>query len=73
MYHINVIRLPTKQIHVAGTKGLFNNYVTLSCLYANFHWLIPDVQLSLQPLSVNVLHQLTDNTRSVQFLYEMIQ
>ena len=30
-------------------KGLFNDYVTLSCLCAKFHWLISHVQLSFQP------------------------
>ena len=39
---------------------LFNYYVTLSCLYATFHWLIYRVQLSVQPLSTNVL-RLTDS------------
>ena len=32
-------------------KGLLNNYVTLSCLYAEFPLLIFHVQLSFQPLS----------------------
>ena len=31
-----------KSVH---RKGLFNNYVMLSCLYAKFHWLISHVQL----------------------------
>ena len=42
-------------------KGLYNNYGTLSCLYVKFHWLISHVQLSFQPLSVNVLHRLMDS------------
>ena len=29
--------------------SLCNNYVTLSCLYAKFHWLISHVQLRFQP------------------------
>ena len=44
--------------------SFFNNSVTLSCLYAKFHWLISHVQLSFQPLSVNVLYRLAD-TRGV--------
>ena len=32
-------------------KGVFSN-LTLSCLYAKFHWLTSRVQLSFQPLSV---------------------
>ena len=48
----DVIKQKTKIIK----KGLFNNYVTLSCLYAKFRWLISRVQLSPQPLSVNVIH-----------------
>ena len=39
-------------------KDLFNNYVTLSCLYAKFRWL--NINLVPQPLSANVLRPPTD-------------
>ena len=39
---------------MTNIKGLVNNYVTLSCLYAKFHWFIFHVQLSFQPLPVKV-------------------
>ena len=35
-------------------EGLFNNYITLSCSYAIFRWLISHVQLSYQTLLINV-------------------
>ena len=38
-------------------------YVTISCLYVKFRWLISHVQRSFQPLSVNVLHRLTDSPK----------
>ena len=40
--------------------GLLDNYVTQSCLYAIFRWLISHVQLSFQSPSVNVRRQWTD-------------
>ena len=42
-------------------KGLVNDYVMLSCLYAKFRWLISHVQLSFQPQSVKVLRRLTES------------
>ena len=42
-------------------EGLLTNWVPLSCLYAKFRWLISHVQLSFQPLSVNVLRRLKDS------------
>ena len=42
--------------------GLYNNYITLSCLYAKFHWLISHVPLSFQPSLVNV-RRLRDSRR----------
>ena len=39
---------PYYLIIIQYCKGLFNNYVTLSCLYAKFRWLIFHVQLSFQ-------------------------
>ena len=47
-------------LHGVLVRGLFNNYLTLSCLYAQFRWLISHVQIRFQPLFVNVLHRLTD-------------
>ena len=47
-------------------RGLFNNYVMLSCLYPNFRWIISYIQLSFQPLSVNILCQrVTEGTRTL--------
>ena len=67
--------MPCRNIY---RKGLFSNYVTLSCLYGRFRWVISHVQLSYQSSSVNVLRRLTDSRgdmvpegpprkRSVQF------
>ena len=42
-------------------RGLLNNFVTLSWLYAKFRWLISRVQLTFQTPSLNVLHRLTDS------------
>ena len=47
-------------VNLSIYKSLFNNYVTLGCLYAKFRWLIFHVQLSFQPLSVNVFRHLRD-------------
>ena len=44
-----------------SSLGLFNNHVTLGCLCAIFRWLISHVQLSFQPLLVNVLRRLSDS------------
>ena len=66
---------------------LFNKYVTLSCLYAKFRWLISHVQLSFQPLSGRMadnrgktadLIRVTDTDgsprqRSVQFLVVRVE
>ena len=46
---------------MVSCQGLFNNYITLSCFYAKFCWLISRVQLSFQPLSVNFIRRLTDS------------
>ena len=46
-------------------KGLFNNYVKVSCLYAKFPWLISHDQVSFQSQSVNVMgygHRLVTET-----------
>ena len=48
--------------------GLFNNYVTLSCLYATFHWSISHVQLSFQPL-LNINKGLFNNYVTLSCLY----
>ena len=41
--------------------GLFYNYMTLSCLYPKFRWLISHDRLSFQPLLVNVFRRLSDS------------
>ena len=56
-----LIKLRITPTVFTGIKGLFNSYVTLSRLYAKFHWLISHVQLSFQPLSVTVLPRVTDS------------
>ena len=42
--------------------SFFNNYAMLSCLYEKFGWL-SYVQLSTQPILVNVLRRLADSRR----------
>ena len=62
IFHSEVIaRLILKKRNNYPSKGLCNNYVTLSCLYAKFRWLITRVKLSFQSLSLNVLRRRTDS------------